>query len=44
MPQSAAEREAYVRTVGEDGFMLLDLLEWSEAAKELRQRPKVELL
>ena len=44
LPQSAAEREIYVRTVGEDGFALLDLLERSEAAKELRQLPKVELL
>ena len=44
LPQSAAEREAYVRTVGEDGFLLLDLLERSEAAKELRQLAKVELL
>ncbi|MDQ4049725.1 MAG: transposase, partial [Actinomycetota bacterium] len=40
----AAEREAYARTVGEDGFMLLDRLERSEAARELRQLPKVELL
>jgi transposase len=44
LPRSAAEREAYARTVGEDGFMLLDLLGRSEAAKELRQLPKVELL
>jgi transposase len=44
LPQSAAEREAYACTVGEDGFMLLELLERSEAAKELRQLPKVELL
>ena len=44
LPQSAAEREIYVRTVGEDGFALLDRLERSEAAKELRQLPKVELL
>ena len=44
LPQSAAEREAYARTVGEDGFMLLDLLERPEAAGELRQLPKVELL
>jgi transposase len=44
LPQSAAEREACARTVGEDGFALLDLLERSEAAKELRQLPKVELL
>ena len=44
LPQSAAEREIYVRTVGEDGFALLDLLERSEAARELRRLPKVELL
>ncbi len=43
-PQSAAARKAYARTVGEDGFALLDLLERSEAARELRQLPKVELL
>src|SRR3712207_6589932 len=44
LPQSAAERETYACTVGEDGFMLLDLLERPEAAKELRQLPKIELL
>ena len=44
LPQRAAEREAYARTVGDDGFMLLDRLERSEAARELRQLPKVELL
>ena len=44
LAQSAAERNAYARTVGEDGFMLLDRLERSEAAGELRRLPKVELL
>jgi transposase len=44
LPRSAAEREAYARTVGEDGSMPLDLLERSEAARELRRLPKVELL
>ncbi len=44
LPRSAAEREAYARTVGEDGFALLDLLERPETSKGLRQLPKVELL
>ena len=44
LPQGAAEREAYARTVGEDGFLLLDRLARSEAARELRRLPKVEVL
>lgn len=41
LPRAAAEREAYARTVGEDGFMLLDR---PETAAELRQLPKVMML
>jgi len=44
LPRAAAEREAYARTVGEDGFMLLDRLDRSETASELRQLAKVEVL
>jgi transposase len=44
LPQAAAERDAYARTVGEDGFMLLDRLDRPETALELRQLPKVEVL
>ena len=44
LPRAAAERETYARTVGEDGFMLLDRLDRPETAAELRQLPKVELL
>ena len=44
LPRATAERETYARTVGEDGFMLLDRLDRPETAAELRQLPKVELL
>jgi transposase len=44
LPRAAAERETYARTVGEDGFMLLDRLDRPETAAELRQLPKVEML
>src|SRR4051794_22339914 len=44
LPRAEAEREAYARTVGEDGFALLTLLERPEAPEELRRLPAVEVL
>jgi len=44
LPRAAAEREAYARTVGEDGFVLLDRLDRPEAPEELRRLPAVEVL
>ncbi len=44
LPRAAAEREAYARTVGEDGFALLDRLDRPETAAELRGLPKVLIL
>src|SRR5215204_1276697 len=41
---AAAEREAYARTVGEDGFVLLDWLDRPEAPEGLRRLPAVEVL
>ena len=44
LPRAAAEREAYARTVGEDGFALLDRLDQSETPEGLRSLPKVAIL
>jgi hypothetical protein len=44
LPRSEAEREAYARTVGEDGFALLARLDEPGAAESLRRLPKVEAL
>jgi transposase len=44
LPQAAAERDAYARAVGEDGFRLLDRLDRPATAAELRQLPKVAVL
>src|SRR5947209_4553536 len=44
LPRSAAEREAYARTVGEDGFALLDRLDEPATPEELRGLPKVLIL
>jgi transposase len=44
LPRSAAEREAYARAVGEDGFALLDRLDEPEPPEELRGLPKVATL
>jgi transposase len=44
LPRAAAEREAYARAVGVDGFALLDRLDRPETAAELRGRPKVAIL
>jgi transposase len=44
LPRAAAEREAYARAVGEDGFALLDRLDRPEAPERLRSLPAVEVL
>jgi transposase len=44
LPRSAAEREAYARTVGEDGFELLDWLDEPATPEDLRRLSKVEVL
>jgi transposase len=44
LPRAEAEREAYARTVGEDGFALLDLLDRPEAPEGLRSLPTVGVL
>ena len=44
LPRSAAEREAYARTAGEDGFALLDRLDGPATPEGLRRLPKVEVL
>ena len=44
LPRAAAEREAYARAVGEDGFALLDRLDRPETAAELRGLPTVAIL
>ena len=44
LPRTKAEREAYARTVGEDGFALLDRLDQPEAPEGLQRLPAVEVL
>ena len=44
LPRSAAEREAYARAVGEDGFALLGRLDEPATPEDLRRLPKVEVL
>jgi transposase len=44
LPRAAAEREAYARTVGEDGFALLDRLDEPAAPEGLGRLPAVEVL
>src|SRR3954451_23073484 len=44
LPRSAAEREAYARTVGGDGFALLDLLDRPGTPEGLGGLPKVGVL
>ena len=44
LPRSSKEREQYARTVGEDGFMLLALLDASTAAPLLGKLPQVAAL
>jgi transposase len=44
LPRAAAEREAYGRTIGEDGFALLDRLDEPTAPAGLGRLPGVEVL
>jgi transposase len=44
LPRAAAEREAYARTVGEDGFALLDRLDAATTPEGLRRLPAVAVL
>src|SRR3954454_3572961 len=44
LPRTAAEREAYARTVGQDGFALLDRLDEPATPEELRGLPKGAIL
>ena len=44
LPRTTAERQAYARTVGEDGFTLLDRLDRPDAPAGLRRLPKVAVL
>jgi transposase len=44
LPRAAAEREAYARAVGEDGFALLDQLDRPETPEGLQRLPAVEVL
>jgi transposase len=44
LPKERSEREAYARTVGEDGFALLDALEADETAAPLRAVAAVQVL
>jgi hypothetical protein len=41
---AAAERETYARTIGEDGFALLDQLDQPETPEDLQRLPAVEVL
>src|SRR3954464_3556742 len=43
LPRTPADREAYARTVGGDGFALLDRLDEPATPEELRRLPKVEV-
>jgi transposase len=44
LPHAVAEREAYARAVGEDGFALLDRLDEPATPEGLRSLPAVEVL
>src|SRR4051812_43706950 len=44
LPKEKADREAYARAVGEDGFALLDALEADQAAAPLRAIAAVQVL
>jgi transposase len=44
LPRAAAEREAYARAVGEDGFALLDRLDEASTPAGLGRLPAVEVL
>jgi transposase len=44
LPRTTAARQAYARTVGEDGFTLLDRLDRPDAPAGLRRLPRVAVL
>jgi transposase len=44
LPEKPAERDAYARTVGEDGYYLLGLLEAADAPARLKDLPAVQTL
>jgi len=44
LPQEPAPREAYVQTVGEDGYALLDALEGADVPAGLRELPRIATL
>jgi transposase len=44
LPRDQAAREAYARTVGEDGFRVLDALECPEAPEDARTLPSITTL
>jgi len=44
LPREQAQRDAYVQTVGEDGFALLDAVEAAEAPPALRELPSLDTL
>ncbi|MGZ5362570.1 MAG: IS1182 family transposase, partial [Solirubrobacterales bacterium] len=44
LPRAAAEREAHARTIGADGFALLDRLEGPETPEGLRRLPQAAVL
>jgi transposase len=44
LPRAQAAREAYARTVGEDGFCVLDALERPEAPEDARALPAITTL
>ena len=44
MPDSKEKRAAYAQTVGEDGFVLLDLLQGPEAPPQFCQLPSIAAL
>lgn len=44
LPQSNENRTAYAQTVGEDGFMLLDLLQGADAPAQWDRLPRIEAL
>ena len=44
LPREKAAREAYARTVGEDGFRVLDALERPEAPEAARELPSIAAL
>jgi transposase len=44
LPREKAAREAYARTVGEDGFRVLDALEQPEAPEAAQKSPSIAIL